>query len=208
MSRFRVRPLRPGDGPAAVEIEALSYPYLDSEHRLGRTDVLVHCRVFPEGAFAAVDADDRLWGMALGWRVEFDLEHPAHTLDDVAEASSHVPDGAWYYGLDITVHPEQRGQGLGHLMYEARRSLVRREAMRGILAGGMIPGYRAVMHEVDPSTYVADVVAGRRSDPTLSFQLREGFEVRGLLPGYVSGTAGDGIATFLVWENPDHPESG
>ncbi len=202
--QFHVRRLRLEDGPAAVEIEAVSYPFLEPEHRLLASDVATHARVFPEGSFAVVDADDTLWGMALGWRLDFDLERPLHTIDDVADESAHDPKGAWYYGLDITVHPAQRGQGLGRLLYDARRDLVRRENLRGILAGGMIPGYRAVMDTVDAPTYIIDVVEGRRTDPTLNFQLGQGFEVRGLLPGYVNGTAGGGIATFLVWENPDH----
>jgi hypothetical protein len=71
---------------------------------------------------------------------------------------------------------------------------------RGIVAGGMIPGYRAVQHELTPFEYVAQVVTGDRRDPTLSFQLASGFQVHGLLPRYVEGTAGRGIATLLVWE--------
>ncbi len=205
---FRVRSLTAADGFAAVEIEAISYPFLDPDHRLLASDVATHARVFPEGSFAVVDDADTLWGMALGWRLSFDLERPLHTIDDVADESAHDPTGSWYYGLDITVHPEQRGKGLGALLYEARRRLVRAENLRGILAGGMIPGYRAVMDTVDAPTYIIDVVEGRRTDPTLSFQLRQGFEVRGLLPGYVNGTAGGGIATFLVWENPHHADPG
>ncbi len=201
---FRVRQLRRDDAAAVVEIEALCYPFLDDEHRLRTSDVTIHTDRYPEGAFAVVDADDRVWGMSVGWRIDFDLERPLHTLDEVADPARHRPDGAWYYGLDISVHPAQQGKGLGRLLYQARRDLVRRENLRGMLAGGMIPGYRAVMHEVDAPTYVLDVVAGRRTDPTLNFQLAQGFEVRGLLPGYVSGTAGGGLATFLVWENPDY----
>lgn len=204
---FHVRPLRPEDGEAAVAIEAVSYPYLDPDHRLLASDVAGHARLFPEGSFAVVDGNDTLWGMALGWRLDFDLERPLHTIEDVADESMHDPNGDWYYGLDITVHPAQRGQGLGALLYEARRQLVRTENLRGMLAGGMIPGYRAVMDTVDAPTYIIDVVEGRRTDPTLNFQLRQGFEVRGLLPGYVNGTAGGGIATFLVWENPDYQAS-
>ncbi len=197
---FRVRPLRPDDATRAVEIEALSYPFLAGENRLQASDVDDHSSVYPEGAFAVVDTDDLLWGMALGWRMDFDFDEPIHTLEEVAHPSRHQPDGDWYYGLDITVHPDQRGHGLGHLLYEARRSLVRASGMRGIIAGGMIPGYRAVMDELDAPSYIAEVIEGKRHDPTLTFQLGEGFQVRGLLPGYVSGTAGGGIATLLVWE--------
>ena len=53
--------------------------------------------------------------------------------------------------------------------------------------------------------YVDKVVAGELHDPTLSFQLSHGFEVRGLLENYLEDEADDGWAALIVWENPDHP---
>ena len=193
------RRLRTSDGPEAEMIAALGFPHLAGEHRLHAEDVAEHVALFPDGAVAVAERD-RLLGYALGWRMDFDLEHPRHTLDDVAGADHHDPDGDWYYGLDIAVHPEARGRGIGSHLYRMRKALVRRLGCRGIIAGGMIPGYRAVQHELTPTQYVEEVVRGRRKDPTLSFQLSQGFEVRGLLPGYVDGTAGRGVATLLVWE--------
>lgn len=195
-----IRRLRATDGPAAEAIEARCYPHLDSEHRLHAWHVDVHVEVFGDGAFAA-EVDGRLAGFALGWLMDFDLDDPEHTLDDVAEPTEHDPDGDWYYGLDISVDPEFRGRGIGRKLYDARKDLVRRLGRRGIVAGGMIPGYRRVMDQLSPERYVDEVVQGLRRDPTLSFQLSNGFEVRGLLSNYVSGTAGDGIATLLVWES-------
>jgi hypothetical protein len=48
--------------------------------------------------------------------------------------------------------------------------------------------------------YVAKVVAGELTDPTLSFQLSNGFEVRGLLDNYIEDAADDGWAALIVWE--------
>jgi ribosomal protein S18 acetylase RimI-like enzyme len=194
-----IRPLSAGDGPAAVEIATLCYPHLDPALRLQSQDVENHAEVFPEGAFAAF-FEGQLVGFAVGWLMDFDLDDPDHRLEDVMEPDMHDPDGDWYYGLDISVHPGARGMGIGRMMYDSRKHLIRRLGRRGMVAGGMIPGYRAVQHELTPAEYVAEVVAGRRRDPTLSFQLSNGFEVRGLLPGYVEGTAGRGVATLLVWE--------
>lgn len=194
-----IRQLLPEDGPRAAEIAAVCYPHLDPKLRLQVSDVEDHASVFPEGAFAAV-VGGRLVGFALGWLMDFDLDDPGHRLEDVMEPHQHDPEGDWYYGLDISVHPEARGMGVGRQLYDARKELVRRLGKRGIVAGGMIPGYRAVQHEMTPFEYVAEVVTGERRDPTLSFQLANGFQVHGLLPRYVDGTAGRGIATLLVWE--------
>jgi ribosomal protein S18 acetylase RimI-like enzyme len=194
-----IRRLARSDRRDATEIAALCYPYLDPELRFQDSDLDDHVRVFPEGAFAAV-VDGRLSGFAVGWLMDFDLDDPGHRLEDVMEPDQHDPGGDWYYGLDIAVHPECRGMGIGRRLYEARKELVRGLGRRGIIAGGMIPGYRAVQDELTPFEYVAQVVTGERQDPTLSFQLANGFEVHGLLPRYVDGTAGRGIATLLVWQ--------
>ena len=57
----------------------------------------------------------------------------------------------------------------------------------------------------------ADFVAstlGKRtvwlSDPTLTFQLRQGFVVRELLQDYLEDSASDNWATLILWENPDY----
>jgi hypothetical protein len=49
--------------------------------------------------------------------------------------------------------------------------------------------------------YVDDVVAGRLTDPTLSFQIGHGFEVRGMLEDYLEDEADDGWAALIVWES-------
>ena len=66
-----------------------------------------------------------------------------------------------------------------------------------------MPGYEAHKAQLSVAAYVAEVVAGRLTDPTLSFQLSEGFTVRGLLPNYLEDSASDNWATLILWENPD-----
>jgi hypothetical protein len=51
---------------------------------------------------------------------------------------------------------------------------------------------------------VSKVAAGELEDPTLTFQLANGFEVRGAIAGYMQDPAVDDYASFIVWHNPDH----
>jgi hypothetical protein len=46
-------------------------------------------------------------------------------------------------------------------------------------------------------------VAGQLQDSTLTFQLRMGFRVRGLIPDYIEDSASDNWATLIEWLNPD-----
>ena len=80
--------------------------------------------------------------------------------------------------------------------------------LRGIVAGGVIPGYADHKHDMSADDYIAEVRAGRLYDPTLSFQLRNGFEAPCALANYIEDPAVDDYAALIVWHNPDHRAAG
>jgi ribosomal protein S18 acetylase RimI-like enzyme len=149
--------------------------------------------------------------MASGIFVDYDLTNLQHTLYDIVGDSgvnAHNPDGEWYYGLDIAVHPEYRGLGIGRKLYDLRKQVVRDFNKHGIIAGGVIPGYSDHRNEMSAEAYVEAVEAGELFDSTLSFQLANGFEVLGTIANFVHDEATDGWAAFIVWYNPDYDPSG
>lgn len=190
-------------------IELACFPMANPEDLLSADDIRAYARTFPEGYFVAL-VDGRPVGMGAGIFLDFDFDHPQHTIAGITgenQCGNHDPSGEWYYGTDMTVHPDFRGMGIGGMLYGRRKEFVRRSNKRGIIAGGSIPGFfdhkaRMAVHE-----YVDKVVAGELTDPTLSFQLANGFEVRGLLENYIEDEADDGWATLIVWENPDYEEN-
>jgi GNAT superfamily N-acetyltransferase len=188
------------------KIELTCFPMASPADLLSADDIRAYAEVFPEGYFVAI-ADDRPVGMGAGIYLDFDFENPQHTITEITgehQCGNHDPEGDWYYGTDITVLPEYRGRGIGRLLYERRKDLVIRDQKRGIIAGGSLPGYHRHKGDLPVDQYVARVVSGEFRDPTLSFQLANGFEVRGLLENYMVDEADDGWATLIVWENPDY----
>jgi predicted N-acetyltransferase YhbS len=185
------------------EIEHLSFPRANRDELLSADDIRAYARTFPEGYFVAM-IDGRPVGQGAGIYLDFDFDHSQHTILGITgehQCGNHDPDGDWYYGTDISVHPDFRGRGIGRLLYEARKGRVRRDGKRGIIAGGALPGYFDHKHDMSAAEYVAKVVAGELSDPTLTFQLANGFEVRGMLEHYLQDEADDGWAALIVWEN-------
>jgi predicted N-acetyltransferase YhbS len=185
------------------EIEHLSFPMANRDELLSADDIRAYARTFPEGYFVAM-VDGQPVGQGAGIYLDFDFDHPQHTIMEISgehQCGNHDPDGDWYYGTDISVHPDFRGRGIGHLLYEARKDRVRNDGKRGIIAGGALPGYFDHKSEMSAAEYVDKVVAGELSDPTLTFQLANGFEVRGMLEGYLEDEADDGWAALIVWEN-------
>lgn len=202
---IRLETIKPEHAKALEALQIACFPTLAAHERMLEAHFLSHCHVFPEGNFVALDGE-RVVGLGSGFLTDFDLEHPNHTFWEMIDGgfyTHHDPAGTWYYGGDISVHPDYRGAGVGNRLYDARKSLVRRMDRRGIVAGGMLPGYAAHRGELTVQAYTDRVVAGELFDPTLSFQLRNGFQVRGLLENYLDDEASDGWATLIVWENPD-----
>ena len=185
------------------EIEHLSFPMANRDELLSADDIRAYARTFPEGYFVAT-IDGKPVGQGAGIYLDFDFDHPQHTILGITgehQCGNHDPEGDWYYGTDISVHPDFRGRGIGRLLYEARKDRVRRDGKRGIVAGGALPGYFDHKHDMSAAEYVTKVVAGELSDPTLTFQLANGFEVRGMLEHYLEDEAEDGWAALIVWEN-------
>jgi GNAT superfamily N-acetyltransferase len=185
-------------------IELTCFPMANPEDLLSKEDILAYAEVFPEGYFVAI-ADGRPVGMGAGIYLDFDFDHPQHTIAGITgehQCGNHDPHGQWYYGTDITVLPDYRGRGIGGMLYQKRKDLVVRDGKRGIIAGGSLPGYFHHKESMTAHEYVDRVVAGEVSDPTLTFQMSHGFEVRGLLENYLEDEADDGWAALIVWQNP------
>jgi GNAT superfamily N-acetyltransferase len=128
---------------ALEQIELLSFPMANPEDLLSAADIRVYADKFPEGYFVALDEGVPV-GQGAGIYLDFDFAHPQHTIAGISgehQCGNHDPDGAWYYGTDISVHPDHRGRGIGAMLYDARKSLVARDAKRGIIAGASLPGY-------------------------------------------------------------------
>lgn len=190
---------------ALEELQRVCFPTLSDNELMRAEHFRSHARLFPEGNFVVV-ADNKIVGLGSGFLTEFDFDHPDHTFQEIiAEGfyTNHDPDGDYYYGGDISVHPEYRRRGIGSKLYEARKNLVIERKLKGIVAGGLIPGYADHKTQLTPQAYVDKVVAGELYDSTLSFQLKHGFIVRSLLQDYIEDNASDNWATLIVWENPN-----
>jgi GNAT superfamily N-acetyltransferase len=187
--------------PQLVELQIVCYPTLADSSRFKTVHFESHLRIFPAGQWVALDGQ-RVVGMSAGFLYTFDFANPHHSFDEIIDYgffTRHDPQGEYFYGADVSVHPDYRGRGISRQLYDARKELVRQRRLRGIVTGGMIPGFVHYKSVMDAETYVARVVAGDIFDPTLSVQLRQGFHIRGLLPNYLPDSATDGWSVLLEW---------
>jgi GNAT superfamily N-acetyltransferase len=187
----------------AEQLEALQntvFPTLAPEERFRAVHYRKHIELFPDGQFVVVDGE-RVVGMTSTIRLNFDFEHTNHTFADVIQGgflTSHEPGGTWLYGADVGTHPDYRGRGIARALYRARHDVVRRLGLLGQVTVGMMSGYGACKGAMTADEYFAELCCGKRSDPTLSAQLRVGFEIRGLLKGYLNDPVCDNCGVLIV----------
>jgi GNAT superfamily N-acetyltransferase len=188
---------------AALELAA--FPYADPAELLSEDDIRAYADTFPEGFKVVLDGD-RVVGQGAGIFLDFDFDHPQHTIAGITgehQCGNHDPDGNWYYGTDMATHPDYRRRGIGRMLYEARKDLVRKHRKLGIIAGGHMPGYAAHRHEMTTESYLDKVRDGELYDPTLTFQMENGFRIVTLLKGYLHDEMTGGDSALIVWDNPD-----
>ena len=205
-----IETIKPEHAEALEELQRICLPTLGDDELLLKEHFLKHYELFPEGNFVA-KIDEQIVGLGSGFLCDFDFEHPQHRYMDIIEGgyyTGHDPSGDWYYGSDISVHPKFRRRGIGGKLYKARKDVVKRLNKKGIVAGGLIPTYVQYKNKMTVHEYVKKVVAGEIYGKTLTFQLNNGFKVRGMIENYIEDEASDNWSTLIVWDNPDYtPEA-
>jgi ribosomal protein S18 acetylase RimI-like enzyme len=166
-----------------------------------------HLRVFPEGQFVAVEAStQRIVGMAASLIIlwdDYEMTASWRDFTDSGMFTNHDPQhGRTLYGAEVMVHPAEQCKGIGKKLYVARRSLTERLGLLRIRAGARLRHYRKYAEQMSAAEYVSKVIRGELGDPTLTFQLRQGFHVLAVVPNYLRhDPASLGYAAVIEWLN-------
>lgn len=168
-----------------------------------------HLRIFPEGQFVAVfGPEEKVVGMCASLIVDWEDYAMLDTWDQFTADgmfTNHDPQrGRTLYGAEVIVDSTLQHHGIGDKLYCARRQLTESHKLLRIRAGSRLRGYSACARRLKPEEYVVDVVGGTEYDPTLSFQLREGFHVLAVVPHYLTDDPESlGFAAVIEWLNPE-----
>jgi GNAT superfamily N-acetyltransferase len=183
------------------EMQRLVYPTLVSSQRALAKHYLKHIEMFPEGQFTALDGVTPV-GSTISIRLSEDFLYGKHTFDDIFTGgwcSSHDSEGDWLYGVDVSVYAEYRGRGIARALYQARHETCRALGLKGQYSMGMLNGYSAVHDVFSIDEYYAKVVAKELVDPTVSMQMKIGFEPVGLVHNYlVDPTCGNACVRLVI----------
>ena len=201
-----VRQTTPADFAGIMALTCSIYPGAPSWTEM---QLAAHLRFFPEGQMVAVDeATGKIVGMAASLIVLWDDYELTTSWRDFTAAgtfANHDPvRGRTLYGAEIMVSPELQGHGIGKKLYAAREALARRLGLLRIRAGARLRDYHQHADRLTPDEYVAAVIRGELVDRTLTFQLRRGFRVLGVVSNYLRHDPDSrGHAAVIEWVNEE-----
>ena len=205
----RVVNTEPKHFPQIIELCRVTYP---DTAPWTPEQLASHRSVFPDGQFVAVQGgavqgpEERVVGMCASLVVSWEdykmLDSWERFTADGA-FTNHDPKGRTLYGAEVMVDPRVQHHGVGDKLYAARREVAERLRLLRIRAGARLRDYHRYAATHQPADYVLQVVEGQLHDPTLSFQLREGFHVVAVVPHYLSDDPDSmGYAAVIEWLNP------
>ncbi|HET8794142.1 MAG TPA: GNAT family N-acetyltransferase [Nitrososphaeraceae archaeon] len=203
----KVRNTTIDDIPKIVELQKQSFPYLAKYGNVWKTEELEsHLKIFPEGQFVTVEPDDTIVGSASTLIVSLDPNYKEHNWNEITANGmfiNHSYNGDSLYGADISTHPKYRHEGLGSMLYNARKELVIKLNLRRMIAGGRLFNYCEYAEKMSPLQYAEKVINGELRDPVLSFELDNKFKFIKILPNYMDDMRSMNYASFIEWLNPN-----
>lgn len=208
-AQLLVRQAKRQDIPAVLELSKKVYPDLEPYPQEMLFGQITN---YPEGCMV-IEMNDEIVAYSASIRLSEKKVRRKHTYNSITGGgygTTHEKDGEFLYGYEIFVDPEQRGRRLGQRMYNARKNLARHYRLKGIVFAGRIPNFRRNFKRkkiASVEEYIDQVQHNKIRDPALGFQLRNGFEVLGVLKRYLpEDYESMGNAVHLMWQNPEYKE--
>jgi hypothetical protein len=193
-SEYRIRLLQTDDFGEIAEICRRVYPH---DVPYSAAELSEHRKVFPQGQFIAEHLPtSSVAGAHFTLRLmlaDFHIDDPWDVLTARGTFADDNADGHTHHGL-------------AHALTDATRSLVVEEHLWRMVGSSRLPGYAKVAATVSAEAYVADVVAGKRTDPVLSVHLKDGWSVVRPIYGYVQNDPDSANwSAVMQWINPACP---
>lgn len=201
-----IRNTRPDDIEKIVKLQQESFPILARYDNIWHPEELKsHLQIFPQGQLVVVEEDGEVVGSASTLIVTLNPEYAEHTWKGITSDgmfTDHNPNGDSLYGADISTHPKFRHEGIGSMLYGARKELVLRLGLKRMISGGRLFNYQDYADKMSAFEYANKVINGELHDPVLSFELDNGFKFIKVLPEYLDDIRSQNYASFIEWLNP------
>lgn len=189
------------------DVAAVSLKTFGPEMALTKENIKSQLERFPKGQ-VCVEYEGEIVGAAMSLIVNFEDYDYDHTYDEICDDGyirNHNSNGKHLYGIEVGVDPDYRNMKLGKLLYDARREICKDLNLQSIIIGGRMPNYYKHADEMTALEYAKKVAAGELYDPVVTFQVKSGFELLNVIPGYLPGDEKSlEYAALMEWTNDDY----
>ena len=202
---FRVAQMSRDHISGVVALQRACFPSPFPEELLWQSQHIAHhLQLFPAGQFVALAEgmvvasasstriSEENWNSHLNWQETVGGPF-LKTLD---------PLGSTLYGLDISVHPDFRGKGVGRRLYHHRFDLVRGLNLKRFGTACRIPGFtefRRSQREATADDYAKLVAEGLLVDRTMTPLLKYGLSFLAVIHHYMEDQESGDAAALLSW---------
>lgn len=202
--------VRTATGADAKPIAALSVAVYGKEDAFSQAQIRGLINNFPDGQFVA-EYEGKIVGHCATLIVSENQAFAPHSWNEITGGGYGRPlsDSAdVLYGMEVCVDPAFRRLRIGERFYRKRKELCEQLELKGIVIVGRMPGYaRRKRQYPDPTDYIAAVIDKRVRDQVINFQVNQGFQPRGILPGYIpEDRQSGGNGALMFWPNPLAPQ--
>lgn len=191
------------DGVVALQAKCFPPPF-PAEFLWRPEHIAKHIEIFPEGQFVVLVGESDVVASATNlviiedaWATHGDWESTVggHFL------RNHDPNGTTLYGVDISVNPHYRRNGIARMLYKARFALA---ASLGLVRYGTscrMPGY-ADSGQISPENYARAVERGELTDGTLTPLLKCGMTLITVIQDQMDDPESGNAGALLEWRCP------
>lgn len=182
-----------------AELQGIVFPTLSEEELMTEEQYKRHITIFPEGQMVVLDGDQVI---ASSTTLQQNYHKGHHTFLDVSDnlwLGTHDPKAEWLYGLDVSVHPDYQGKGIGRQIYNARQEVAKELGTKGQLTAGMPIGYDKVKDQMTIGEYCEKLIKGEIIDPTVTAQTKCGFILVEPLFDYLDDPRSGNCSVLMYW---------
>ena len=181
------------------------FPDMTDDDRYVPEDLELMADLFAEGSIVALGGSRQIVvGFGTGIFTDFDTDNmPVEESEVLGHlcVGNHDPAGDFYYGSEFCVHPDYRCQRIGRNIYDKRKEVIVKNNKKGFYAASVLQGYTDYKDKVDVHQYLSMVENQTAYDPTLTMQLRNGFEIIKPLHNFFDHPPSNHWSALIYWEN-------
>lgn len=175
LGKYILQTSLPENAKQQAELQGIVFPTLSVEELMNEDHFKRHIEIFPEGQMVVLDGDKVIASTTTLLQNYHSAPHTFLEISDNLWIGTHDPKAEWLYGLDVSVHPDYQGKGIGREIYNARQEVAKTLGVLGQMTAGMPIGYDTVKDEMTIAEYCEKLIKGEIIDPTVTAQTKCGF---------------------------------